>query len=109
MVEILLDKVFVLVAASLVGMLCHVAKKALRGELGVASTNPFQLMFYVLLYRYLFVQNPGATVAAVLTAIAACMAIVAAGTLEALKLWPIAGLGFTTGYTCNSIANKGSV
>ncbi len=97
----------ILIACALIGMLCHVAKKAMRGELGVASTNPFQIQFYILLFKYLFVQNPGSSGAAVLTMLAACFGVIGIGQIEAMPVNVIAALGFTTGWAANSAMNKG--
>lgn len=101
------EKALILILAGLIGMVCHIAKKAMRGELGVASTNPFQIAFYVLLWKFIFTQNPGASMAAVLTLISICLGIVALGQIESLPMNVVAALGFTTGWASNSAANKG--
>ena len=95
------------ILACLTGMLSHTAKKAMRGELGIPS-NPFQLRFYSALHNFLFVDQPGYTVAAFFTCIAACFAIVAAGQIETLATHIVVALGFTTGWTCNSGINTGA-
>jgi hypothetical protein len=96
-----------LIAACVAGMIAHVFKKAMRGELGVGGTNPFKLPFYRGMYSYLLLEKPGHTAAAFLTCLAACLGIVATGQIEMLKPHIIIALGFTTGWACNSGINQG--
>jgi hypothetical protein len=79
----------VLLTAALVGLLAHFLVKRFRGEITAS------------LFRYL-VEQPGFTVATIISIVAACLGIVATGQLENLAPHLTVALGFGTGWTLDS-------
>lgn len=54
------------------------------------------------LYRFLFVDRPGRTLASLLSLLAACAAAVAVGGLEEMKLTTVVAAGFTSGWAIDA-------
>jgi len=103
-----MNPIALLILAAVIGMVAHFAKKAMRGQFDeIPQRNPFQLDFYVQLWRYAFVLQPASSVSALLTVAAACLAIYATGSLEAAKPAMIFAAGFGCGWVGDSAANKG--
>lgn len=82
--------------AGLLGMLGHYTKKWARGQY---AGN---------LWAYLIADNPRASLASVITYLAATTGVVATGTLDTMDFATALGLGFVTGYTVDSAVNSTS-
>lgn len=80
--------------AGLFGMVNHYTKKWARGE------------YKGSLWSYMCTDNPKSSLLAITSYIGTAAAIASTGALEAMNLGPLIGLGFTTGYTVDSVVNK---
>jgi hypothetical protein len=80
--------------AGLLGMVAHYTKKWARGQY---AGN---------LWAYLFADHPRASLVAVITYTAAAAGVLVTGSIEGMKLYQVAALGFTTGYAIDSAVNS---
>lgn len=78
----------------IIGMLAHYTKKWAKGE------------YIGNLWAYLYADKPKASLYALLTYSGAAAAVVATGTLDAMKIGAVVALGFTTGYAIDSSVNS---
>jgi hypothetical protein len=86
----------VFTGAALAGSFGHYLKKWVRGEI-VGS-----------LYRYLFVDHPRATVSMVFTLLGTVGGMFLAKQVQTLDLSQLLALSITTGYTVDSVTNRGA-
>lgn len=86
--------VIVFYLAGFGGMLAHYVKKWAKGE------------YQGNLWAYLYGDNPKSSLMAIITFAGAAAGVVSTGTLDAMHMGTITGLGFTTGYTIDSSINS---
>jgi hypothetical protein len=81
----------------LVGAIAHFLVKRAKGEISGS------------LYRYMVVDHPGRSFAAIVGIVAATAAAEAVGGLSGMTLPGVVAAGFTAGYAADSAFNKGSL
>lgn len=77
-------------AGGLAGLVANYA--SLKGKGLIRST----------LYRFMFVDRPGPTLASALTLVAACAAAIAVGGLEDMRITTAVAAGFTSGWAIDA-------
>lgn len=83
------------VVVGIVGMLCHYAKKWLRGEIETS------------LYEYLVEDHPKSTILSVGGFVGSAISLWQGGMLDGLNLQQVILLGLTTGFSHDSALNRG--
>lgn len=94
----MLYRLLLFILTGQVGMISHYAKQWTRGEIAGSLT------------QYLFKDQPRKTVAAASGVVGTGVSLFMAGQLapDALSLFNLLTVGFASGYTANSLLNKGA-
>ncbi len=103
------DQLVALIAlyiAAFAGMFAHFAKKLLRDELPRVHHDGGFRKWTCHLWRYLAVDYPQHTAAAILTVIGACMGVMALGQLHTQPIYMVIGIGFGCGWVIDSGVNR---
>jgi hypothetical protein len=96
----------ILYSSAFVGMFSHFAKKLLQGELPPTMHDGGIRRWSCHLFRYIFVDYPNRTAAAVIGVVGSCMAVQAVGQMHTQPLYVVIGIGWGCGYISDSLGNR---